>query len=62
MPERDRLKVVEDTIVEKNVKSIKPVVVEREYAKGVQPEAVAEPEKKKKRKWLFRQNMEKERE
>lgn len=62
MPERNRLKVVEDTIVEKNVKSIKPVVVEREYAKGVQPEAVAEPEKKKKRKSLFRQNMEKERE
>ena len=54
--------MVEDTIVEKNVESVKPGVVEREYAKNVEPEAVEEPEKKKKRKSLFRQNMEKEKE
>ena len=46
MPKKEGLKVVEDTIVEKNV----------------EPEAVEEPEKKKKRKSLFRQNMEKEKE
>ena len=63
MPKKEGLKVVEDAIVEKNVESVKPVVVEREYAKNVEPEAVAEPEKKKKkRKSLFRQNMEKEKE
>ena len=60
MPKKDTLQVTEEDIVEKKVESVKPVVIEREYAKDVTPEQVEQKERKPKKKSLFRQNMEKE--
>ena len=59
MPKKDTLKVTEEEIVEKEVESIKPVVVEREYARDVKPEQVEQVERKPKKKSLFRRTMEK---
>lgn len=59
MPKKDTLKVTEEEIVERDMESVKPVVIEREYAKDVKPEQVEQKERKPKKKSLFRQNMEK---
>ena len=59
MPKKDTLKVTEEEIVERGMESVKPVVIEREYAKDVKPEQVEQKERKPKKKSLFRQNMEK---
>ena len=59
MPKKDTLKVTEEEIVEREMESVKPVVIEREYAKDVKPEQVEQKERKPKKKSLFRQNMEK---
>lgn len=62
LPEKNELKVTEkdNRVVEKVVSSIKPVVVEREYAKGLDPKKVTEEERKPKRRSLFRQKFEEE--
>lgn len=59
MPEKDTLKVTEEEIVEKDMESVKPVVIEREYARNVKPEQVEQKERRTKKKSLFRQNLEK---
>ena len=59
MTKKDTLKVTEEEIVERDMESVKPVVIEREYAKDVKPEQVEQKERKPKKKSLFRQNMEK---
>ena len=59
MPKKDALKVTEEEIMEKEMDSIKPVVVEREYARDVKPEQVEQVERKPKKKSLFRRSMEK---
>ena len=51
--------MTEEEIVERDMESVKPVVIEREYAKDVKPEQVEQKERKPKKKSLFRQNMEK---
>lgn len=60
MPESDKIKITEKPIVEKELSSIKPVVIEREYSKDVKPEQVEQVEKAPKRKSLFRRSREKE--
>lgn len=61
LPEKDGLKVTEEDkrVVEKVTTSIKPVVVEREYVKGVDAKEVTSEERKPRKKSLFRQKFEK---
>lgn len=61
LPEKEGLKVTEEDkrVVQRETTSIKPVVVEREYAVGVDAKEVTSEERRPKRKSLFRQKFEK---
>ena len=63
MPDDGKMKITEKPIVEKDLPSIKPVVIEREYARNVRPEQIDQVERverKPKRKSLFRKSRERE--
>ena len=63
MPDDGKMKITEKPIVEKDLPSIRPVVIEREYARNVRPEQIDQMERverRPKRKSLFRKSRERE--